>query len=59
MEGKKIYERRAVKSQLGTEGRDGNGKKEAEWKVQDGPNNSQSWPIEGSGLGPEETVVRK
>ena len=33
MAGEKIYERRSVKSQLGKEGRDGNGKKEEEWKV--------------------------
>lgn len=57
--GKKIHERQAMKSQLGTEGRDSNGKEEDEWKVQDGPNSSWSWPIEGSGLGQEETVVRK
>ena len=31
--GRKIHERPAMKSQLDKEGRDGNGKKEDEWKV--------------------------
>lgn len=50
MAGKEMYAKQSVKSQLGKEGREGNGKKLAGWEVSDGPKNYRSWLTGGSGL---------